>query len=290
MSAVDNALAPEQRAKIAELIGDAKPATPGLLVSFGESVRDRREHDHPTWEDLYCLNLSSYMGERMAPVLRRLLDAEALAAADRAEVEMLRARVAELAAERADRQDEVSAAVGYTPGLEWSDLVNLVASNTTSLVQAERDVRALRARTAELEQCQKNQADNFEVQAALIRQAEARVAELEAVRHTANEAMREDEAVEEPTLTVYRASHDSIVMGLYTTREAARQHCEANVRREEPEGSIRHLSWWTEDVADDDAEYELHITPAETGGLIRGTGYVVTPLEVAAEYDPDGDE
>ena len=59
--------------------------------------------------------------------------------------------VEELRAERADRQDEVAAAVGYTSGLEWSDLVSIVASNTTSLVRAERDVRALRARVAELE-------------------------------------------------------------------------------------------------------------------------------------------
>ncbi|MFC0499319.1 hypothetical protein ACFFKE_32170 [Streptomyces mutabilis] len=40
---------------------------------------------------------------------------------------------------------------------------------------------------AELEQCQKNQADNFEVQAALIRKAEARVAELEALTASATE-------------------------------------------------------------------------------------------------------
>lgn len=89
--------------------------------------------------------------------------------------------------------------------------------------------------------------------------------------------------------TVYRASHDSIVMGLYTTREAAQAHCEAQVTQEEPAGSILHLSWSADDIGPD-AEYELHITPAETGGLIRGTGYVVTPLEVAAEFDPDGDE
>ncbi|MFJ7049001.1 hypothetical protein ACIQVC_37185 [Streptomyces sp. NPDC101112] len=72
-------LTSEQRAKIAALIGDAQPATSELLVSFGESVRDRRDHEHPQWEDFYCLNLSSYMGERMAPVLRRLIDAEAQA-------------------------------------------------------------------------------------------------------------------------------------------------------------------------------------------------------------------
>ena len=47
--------------------------------------------------------------------------------------------------------------------------------------------RKLLARVAELEQCQRNQADNFEVQAALIRQAEARVAELEALTAQATE-------------------------------------------------------------------------------------------------------
>jgi hypothetical protein len=88
---------------------------------------------------------------------------------------------------------------------------------------------------------------------------------------------------------VFRASHDSIVMGLYTTREAAQEHCEAKVRQEEPAGSIRHLSWSADDIGDQ-AEYELHITPAETGGLIRGTGYVVTPLTVASEYDAEADE
>lgn len=63
--------------KVAELIGDAKPASDGLLLQLGESVRDQREHEHPKWEDLFCLNLVSFMGERMGTVLRRLLDAEA---------------------------------------------------------------------------------------------------------------------------------------------------------------------------------------------------------------------
>ncbi|MCZ0207938.1 hypothetical protein OZK63_21230 [Streptomyces sp. UMAF16] len=69
----------EQRAQLAELIGDAQPATNRLLEQLAESVRDRREHEHPKWEDLYCLNLGLFMGERMAPVLRRLLNAETAA-------------------------------------------------------------------------------------------------------------------------------------------------------------------------------------------------------------------
>ncbi|MFF0597879.1 hypothetical protein [Streptomyces antibioticus] len=69
-------LTPGQRALLTDQLGDAKPATSGLLMSFGQSIRDRRDHEHPTWEDLFCHNLSSWMGERAAPVLRRLLDAE----------------------------------------------------------------------------------------------------------------------------------------------------------------------------------------------------------------------
>ncbi|MFZ3558131.1 hypothetical protein [Streptomyces sp. BH055] len=64
-------------AEIAAFLGDAKPASDGLLRQLAASVRDRLGHEHPTWEDLYCLNLTSYMGERMGPVLRRLIDAEA---------------------------------------------------------------------------------------------------------------------------------------------------------------------------------------------------------------------
>jgi hypothetical protein len=70
-------LTAEQRATIAELIGDAKPATGRLLEQLAQSVRDRLAHDHATQrEDWFCMNLTSFMGERMGPVLRRLLDAE----------------------------------------------------------------------------------------------------------------------------------------------------------------------------------------------------------------------
>lgn len=106
-------------------------------------------------------------------------------------------------------------------------------------------------------------------------------------RRAAWEAARSAVAEE---LVIYRAEHDSIVLGLYTNREAARAHCEAYVRREEPDGSIRHLSWWTEDVADDEAVYELYITPAAVDSTARPTGYVVTPLGVAAAYDEEAEE
>lgn len=70
-------LTPEQRTTLAGHLRDAKPATAALVASLARAVHDVREHEHPKWEDLYCLNLTSFMGERMGPVLRRLLDVEA---------------------------------------------------------------------------------------------------------------------------------------------------------------------------------------------------------------------
>lgn len=71
MSARDE-LTAEQRATLVEQLGGALPARNALLLSLGESIRERRG---------------------MAPVLRRLLDAEA-------EIDRLRD---ELAEEKADR-------------------------------------------------------------------------------------------------------------------------------------------------------------------------------------------
>ena len=88
-------MTPEQRKAITVQIGDVQPATDALIGTFAESVANVRNHEHPSWEDLYCMNLTSYMGERMAPVLKRLLVAES-------EADQLRARVAELEAALAD--------------------------------------------------------------------------------------------------------------------------------------------------------------------------------------------
>jgi len=88
-------MTPEQRKAIAVQIGEVQPATDALIGTFAESVASVRNHEHPSREDLYCMNLTSYMGERAAPVLKRLLDAET-------ENARLRAQVAELEADLAD--------------------------------------------------------------------------------------------------------------------------------------------------------------------------------------------
>lgn len=95
----------------------------------------------------------------------------------------------------------------------------------------------------------------------------ARVAELEAT----------------PT-TVFRASHDSIVMGLYPTAAEARRHCETVERRSW--AKFEHPTFdWIEDDEDGVAEMTAFV-----GGEEFETGYVVTVLGVASKYDPEADE
>ncbi|NEE06907.1 hypothetical protein G3M58_10665 [Streptomyces sp. SID7499] len=80
---------------------------------------------------------------------------------------------------------------------------------------------------------------------------------------------------------VYRASHDSLVMGLYTTAAAARAHCEADMRRDLPSVSLD----WIEDEEDGVAELVAAVGEEE-----RSTGFVVTALEIASKYDEEADE
>jgi hypothetical protein len=109
----------------------------------------------------------------------------------------------------------------------------------------------------------------------------------------------EDEtATEQPPLTVFRASHDSIVMGLYRTAAEARKHCETQQRREYEGTDTTATAWWVED---EDTVDQPELTEAELyehtqskvvpgPGLTRPTGYVVTALEIAAKYDEGADE
>jgi hypothetical protein len=83
-------------------------------------------------------------------------------------------------------------------------------------------------------------------------------------------------------LTIYRASHESIVMGRYTNRNAARKHCETVLRRELGEDVFLG---WVPDHGGDDAPEELCI-----GEDFECSGYVVTPLAIASEYDEEADE
>ncbi|MFC8124690.1 hypothetical protein [Streptomyces sp. NPDC057302] len=196
---------------IAAHLGDAKPATNGLIATLAKATEQVREHEHPKHEDIYCHNLLWYMGERMAPVLRRLLDAEArIAELEPAAVE---ARSA-LAALCFDLDDPGTAALGALYLLQQATVGTSMQSGETAL-------------------------------------------------------------------TVYRASHESIVMGLYTTAAEARKHCETLAHREIPGATLD----WIED--DEDRVAEL---VAAFGEDERSTGYIVTGLELASEYDEEADE
>jgi hypothetical protein len=59
---------------VKELAPGWRPATDLLLLDLAECAKKVREHEHPTGEDFYCLNLTGYMGERMGAVLKRLDD------------------------------------------------------------------------------------------------------------------------------------------------------------------------------------------------------------------------
>ncbi|MFD6324232.1 hypothetical protein ACFWOL_15480 [Streptomyces sp. NPDC058442] len=83
---------------------------------------------------------------------------------------------------------------------------------------------------------------------------------------------------------VYRASHDSIVMGLYTTATEARKHCETKERCSWPKSEDLNLDW-IEDEEDGVAEMTVFV-----GGEECTTGYVVTALEVATAYDEEADQ
>ncbi|MFF1961023.1 hypothetical protein ACFVWX_29115 [Streptomyces sp. NPDC058220] len=86
-------------------------------------------------------------------------------------------------------------------------------------------------------------------------------------------------------LTVYRAAHDVIPVGLYTTMPAAQRHCEALLSDEHPDDSVALSFDWIGDA--DDLEEPWELVAQIDGGEEQATGYVVTPLRVDAAYDPE---
>ncbi|MBK3561010.1 hypothetical protein JHN55_31660 [Streptomyces sp. MBT56] len=86
--------------------------------------------------------------------------------------------------------------------------------------------------------------------------------------------------------TDYRAQHEGIPLGLYTTEAEARQHCQGWLSQDYP--ADRSLIFtWIGDEDDPEEPYELAVQV--DGGDEELTGYVVVPLTVAAAYDPDAE-
>lgn len=88
-------------------------------------------------------------------------------------------------------------------------------------------------------------------------------------------------------LTVYRAEHpdSGITLGHYGTASAARAHCEATERRSWPAGTTLVFDWIEDD---EDRVAELVVTAGQNDEST--TGYLVTALELASEYDEEDDQ
>lgn len=95
----------------------------------------------------------------------------------------------------------------------------------------------------------------------------------------------EEATLETAPLTIYYAEHDSILMGRYTTAAAARKHCETEERRSWPAGTNLAFNWIEDE---EDGAAELTVVAGQNEESI--TGYVVSALTVASEYDGKADE
>lgn len=58
-------------------LADQPAATDLLLKSLLEAAVDVRRHEHPSHGDMYCLNLTCFMGDRMGAVLKRVSELQA---------------------------------------------------------------------------------------------------------------------------------------------------------------------------------------------------------------------
>ncbi|SFK75076.1 hypothetical protein [Streptomyces pini] len=196
-----------------------------------------------------------------------------------AEVERLRAERAELVQQIGGISDATARALADRDRAEEERLRARVAELERPAIEAKRN--EIRQSYAELiATCTetKDYEGAFDVQCRLReREEQWKREDAEAGKDTPSRG----ESTRDAELTVYRASHDSIVMGLYTTRQAAYEHCEAHELRDDP---ISPMAWEVDE--DGVAELVRWRIPDAT----KPTGYVVTPLTVATAYDEAADE
>lgn len=244
-----------------------------------------------------------------------------------AELRGLRSRVAELKAKRADEHDELAMALGRSNSAEWGDLIEFAAgavsvevklrarieeleaerhSTNESLDDAVQELRARQTGPA-LPWAHTMPDDDLSgflndlVSAAVNRwQSDPEVPDREtlaavekacAAWRTPGQGYRsdEDEAAEVPPLLVFRASHESIVMGHYDNRQAAMDHVHATLANEEGGDVTARVIWRADDPEADEPTWECWLFDADMADD-KPTGYVVTPLEVASAYDGEADE
>lgn len=191
----------------------------------------------------------------------RVAELEADREANDREYEQATARIAELEAER-----EKLVRWHGEDSKTINRLVARVERRQAELIALRNDALNMRGSLAPADGDRKVPFELGETLAPAVDWLIARVAELEAA----------------PT-TVYRASHDSIQMGLYRTAAAARAHCEAMERRA---WAPKAPSFdWIEDEEEGIAELTVFVMGKEWQ-----SGYVVTEVPVSAEYDEEADE
>ncbi|MEU7331373.1 hypothetical protein [Streptomyces parvus] len=101
-----------------------------------------------------------------------------------------------------------------------------------------------------------------------------------------DDALRAAEAQPAAAHTVYRAEHESIHVGHYTTEAEARRHCEGLVSNEYSSDTPLFFDWIGDE---DDLEQAHELVVQGSAEDPVPTGYVVVPLDVAAAYDPDAE-
>ncbi|WP_274031448.1 hypothetical protein [Streptomyces sp. MMBL 11-1] len=89
--------------------------------------------------------------------------------------------------------------------------------------------------------------------------------------------------------TDYRAEHESIHVGHYTTEAEARRHCEALISDEHPADRALLFTWAGLGDDDGDPDEPSELVVQVDGGPQQFTGYVVVPIAVAAAHDPDAE-
>lgn len=127
---------PPQQGSTVEALLDAEqqPVANNVLLSLAESVHDRREHQHPTHEDIYCGNLTAWAGERTGAVLRRLVDAER-------EIERLHAEL-KARPPRAEEQSPTSPEAPTYWLAEHGDDISLWATEREAMNECDEITRA----------------------------------------------------------------------------------------------------------------------------------------------------
>jgi hypothetical protein len=106
--------------------------------------------------------------------------------------------------------------------------------------------------------------------------------------------LAEVERLKSSAATTWHTSHpeSAVSLGYYTGRAAAMDHIHHLLAREEnttSEAIETRVIWRADDPEAEDTAWECWLFDADMSDD-KPTGYVVCPIEIAAAYDPDGDE